>query len=155
MSPCEFDRSASCRGHGGFSDEQEGTGTVIGNGMEGAERDQPCNGRRGDGSKLSAGEADLEAIQAGCSGMLTTTSSMMKDWQATTNPEALSSSVSCMSDLHATEPRVIWTRHFPQVPFPPQGSSIMIPARPAASMSKVPEGTSMVFPMGRKVIFGI
>jgi hypothetical protein len=47
------------------------------------------------------------------------------------------------------------TTHPPQVPLPPQGASISIPACRAASSSSVPAGTSIVFPAGLKLIIGI
>jgi hypothetical protein len=45
--------------------------------------------------------------------------------------------------------------HLPQVPFPPHGESILIPAFLAASRSSVPAGISIVLPEGLNLMIGI
>jgi hypothetical protein len=55
----------------------------------------------------------------------------------------------------STLPEIMRTMHFPQVPLPPQGDSISNSAFRMASRSSMPDGTSMVFPEGLKVINGM
>jgi hypothetical protein len=47
---------------GSVTDEKGGASTDEGTAGVGTEGDQPCNGRRSDGSKLSTGDADLGVI---------------------------------------------------------------------------------------------
>ncbi len=75
-------------------------------------------------------------------------SEQMLLWHASRQPAESSASLNVATSpgVGAQEPRISLIRHFPHVPAPPHGVSIVRPARPAASRTFVPGRTNTDLP---------